>query len=189
VNAGPCNLGIMRCSRATSINCSSNDDCLNKPVGNCPVPTCSSRGTGTDPAPNQCENLECTDLGGGLGECTTGPDTTYCAGLVKSNGTGILTCDSDESCSEGVVGVDATPCGLVERNACFLDPVTATGDPDPSTPIGAAVFCIPPTTNPGINSAAGLPGPGRVVNQAKARTFCGNDTSQQYIPGVGGCAD
>ena len=31
--------------------------------------------------------------------------------------------------------------------------------------------------------------PEEVKNQAKARTFCGNDTTKQYIPGVGGCLD
>jgi cysteine-rich repeat protein len=190
IDAGPCNSSTTgRCSRVFSVMCTSNADCQNKPAGTCPPPICSSAGTGLAPLPNNCENFDCTDLGDGLSECTTGPDTTYCAGIVKANGGGLLTCGNDDACSPGNVGIDARPCGLVERSGCFLDPITATGVADPETPIGAAVFCIPPTTNGGINSAAGLPGPGRVVNQAKARTFCGNDTSQQYIPGVGGCDD
>jgi cysteine-rich repeat protein len=188
-NAGNCGATTFKCQFAASIGCATNSDCQGIPLGTCRVPTCSSIGTGDFPLPNACTNLECSDSGGGVGQCTTGPDSLYCDGVLKANGAGVLACQGDDSCTAGSVGVDAGFCTLVERSGCFLDPITVSGDPDPSTPIGASVFCIPPTSNVGINSAAGLPGPGRVINQAKSRTFCGNDTTQQYIPGVGGCAD
>ncbi len=189
-NGGTCNttLSTPRCTSASSKTCTTNADCNPTNLGACRVSTCSAKGSGEFPLPNQCIDQACTDNGDGTGICTTGPDALFCAGVLKANGKGVLSCQDDDGCSIGAVGVDARPCNLLERNGCFPDPIIAEGDPDPSTPIGAAVFCIPPTGNTGINAAAGLPGPGRVVNQAKARTFCGNDENKQYIPGVGGCA-
>ncbi len=191
-NVGPCTTSIGRCSKATSVTCTSDAQCLNANVGNCNPSTCSAKGPGsqgTFPLPNSCEDQLCTDLGGGVGECTTGPDTKYCAGVVKANGRGILSCNDDAGCAPGAVGVDARPCALIERAGCFLDPIVGSGVPDPSKPIGTAVFCVGPTSNSGINDVAGLPGPGRVTNQATAKTFCSNDTSKQYQPGVGGCIE
>ena len=81
----------------------------------------------------------------------------------------------------------AGDCTLVKRRPCFLDPIVGQGSPDPEYPLAAAVFCIPPTSNVGINSAAGLPGPGRAVNQGQARTFCASDNNVQYQPGGDVC--
>jgi hypothetical protein len=190
VSVGNCNQSIKRCQSATSIMCTTNADCSSVDVGDCNPSTCSVKGpgsTGEFPLPNGCTDLACTDLGGGEGECTIGPDATFCDAVVKANGGGILTCLSDEDCAAGVVGVDAGQCTLVERAKCFLDPITATGVADPQTPIGVATFCIPPTSNSGINVVAGLPGPGRIRNQATAATFCSTDRNVQYQPGVGGC--
>jgi cysteine-rich repeat protein len=191
VSAGNCNQSIKKCQQATSIACNVNSDCASVPVGPCRPSTCSVKGgnSATEPLPNGCIDFLCTDLGGGEGECTIGPDSRYCDAILKANGGGILSCLSDEDCDPGVVGVDAGQCTLTERAKCLLDPITITGDADPETPIGVATFCIPPTSNSGINTVAGLPGPGRIRNQATSRTFCGNDTSKQYIPGVGGCVD
>ena len=143
--------------------------------------------SGEFPLPNGCLDLACSDVGGGDGLCTDGPDARYCDAVVKANGRGILSCTFDDDCSIGSVGVDAGLCTLEERASCFLDPIVATGTADPQTPIGVATFCIPPTSNPGINSVAGLPGPGRIKNQATARTFCSTDHGVEYEPGVGGC--
>ena len=187
VDVGPCN-GISRCAKALTKTCTTNADCLVN-VGPCSEPVCTAKGTGGFPLPNQCTDLLCSDVGDGVGSCTTGPNARFCAGVVKANGSGVLTCQNDDGCAPSSVGVDARPCTLIERQACFLEPIVATGTPDPSEPIGASTFCIPPTTNSGINDAAGLPGPGKILNQAKARTFCKKDPTRQYIPGVGGCLD
>jgi ABC-type sugar transport system ATPase subunit len=40
---------------------------------------------------------------------------------------------------------------------------------------------------PAINTVAGLPGPGRVISQGAATTFCAGDHGVTYQPGVGGC--
>ena len=37
------------------------------------------------------------------------------------------------------------------------------------------------------DTVAGLPGPARIINQAKSTLFCKSDPTVQYMPGVGGC--
>jgi len=80
-------------------------------------------------------------------------------------------------------GADYGDCTLSTRRSCFLDPIEAVGDPDPEFPVAGAVFCIPPTENGGINVAAGLPGPGRVISQGAATTFCASNNDAAYTPG------
>lgn len=193
-DVGPCKLfgSTSRCESLLSQSCTTNTDCSSAAIGPCNPSTCAAKGlgsSGTFPFPNQCTDLLCSDIGGNLGECTIGPDERSCDGVVKANGTGILACNSQEDCSPSSVGIDAGDCTLLERRACFLDPIVAQGTPNPETPIGAAAFCVPPTSNSAINDVAGLPGPGRILNQAKTATFCESDTSKQYIPGVGGCLE
>ncbi|HYB99717.1 MAG TPA: hypothetical protein VEC57_11365 [Candidatus Limnocylindrales bacterium] len=186
-NVGTCTQ-IGRCSQATSLTCTTNADCQNRNVGPCNPPTCSSNGaSATLPKPNDCTGGVCNDVGGGEGECATGPDTGYCDGVTKANGDGILTCDDNADCAPDAVGIDAGDCSIFKRRECFLDPIVAQGAADTQFPVGAAAFCIPPTSSPAINSVAGLPGPGRVRNQAASATFCASDNNVQYQPGVGGC--
>ncbi|HYC54928.1 MAG TPA: hypothetical protein VEL28_08305 [Candidatus Binatia bacterium] len=192
VDVGPCLFppGIKRCAQATTLACDDNTDCLDRDLGACNLSTCGAIGAaGVFPKPNECQDGLCTDEGNGDGTCTTGPDQTTCDGIIRPNGKGILTCNSNEDCTPSVVGRDAGNCTIVERRDCFLDPIVAHGDPDPSEPVGAATFCIPPTSSEAINKVAGLPGPGRVTNQARSRTFCESDPSRQYQPGIGGCID
>jgi hypothetical protein len=188
VDAGPCNASIDRCSRATSLLCNSNADCLNESVGTCLAPTCSSRGgSGVDPLPNLCESHACSDLGDGTAECTTGPDTKFCSGVVQANGDGIVTCFDDDGCSFGVIGIDAQPCDLVQRQACFLDPIVATGSADPARPVLAETYCMGTLSTSGKNAVLGLPGPVRVERQTSLRSYCDSDPATLYSPGVGGC--
>ncbi|MBI5505594.1 MAG: DUF4215 domain-containing protein [Deltaproteobacteria bacterium] len=188
INAGNC-LGIKRCQLATAVPCTTNTDCASVDLGVCNPSTCNSNGAGVVPSPNDCDEFACSDVGGGEGECTTGPDGTSCDAVVRANGMGVLSCATNDDCSPEAVGIPAGSCTLVERRNCFLDPIVATGHADPAAPIGAAAFCIPPTSSPAINSVAGLPGPGRTVNQASSRLFCESDPSRRYTPGVGGCLD
>jgi hypothetical protein len=188
VDAGPCSMNIERCSRANSLLCESNADCLNESVGTCVAPTCSSRGSsGVDPLPNQCESQACSDLGGGTAECTTGPDVQYCSGVVQANGDGILPCYTEDDCSLGVVGVNAQPCDLVQRQPCFLEPIVATGSADPSRPVLAETYCLGTLSTSGKNAVLGLPGPARVEKQTSLRSYCDSDPATLYTPGVGGC--
>jgi hypothetical protein len=67
------------------------------------------------------------------------------------------------------------------------DTIVANGVADPESPVGVATFCIAKTSNGGINSVAGLPGPWRVVNQGSVTHFCASNPAITYTPGVGGC--
>jgi hypothetical protein len=97
---------------------------------------------------------------------------------VKADGAGINACLSNGDCGGGY-GL----CTIADQADCFLDPIVATGNADPEFPVAGAVFCIPPTSNSGVNSAAGLPGPGRVTSQGAARTFCASNHAVDYNPG------
>ena len=191
-NIGPCVLVNvqLKCQLKKTQVCGSNADCF-ADVGPCNPSTCSfdlDGSSGVATHQSSCVDDLCTDNGGGIGTCTLGPDSRSCDGVLKANGDGIWACSSDEECSASTTGQEAGSCTLVQPKGCFLDPIVAVGEASPSKPIGAAAFCIPPTTSSNaINSVAGLPGPGRIRNQATARTFCESNTQQQYIPGVGGC--
>lgn len=169
IDIGPCvqsNPTVKRCLRRPGVICTTDDNiCKNQPAGTCKTSTCSSKGRGVDPRPNKCNDGLCSDLGGGIGECTTGPDTIYCDGIVRPDGNGVYACSVDEDCYPSAIFVDGGNCTLHTRNGCFFDPVVATGTPSPSTPIGASVFCIPPVSNTGVNTVAGLPGPGRILDR------------------------
>jgi hypothetical protein len=179
VNLGPCLGGIQRCRKNTSLVCASNADCTNQPGGACTTQTCTGKvGAAPYPSPNFCADDICTDEGGGEGTCAAGPDFLYCDGLVKADGAGINSCFTNGDCG-GVYG----NCTVEDQADCFLDPIVAVGDPDPEFPVAGAVFCIPPTSNSGVNSAAGLPGPGRVLSQGAARTFCASNHAVEYNPG------
>ncbi len=169
-----------QCSNDTSTACTSNADCSGGG-------TCGDDGSGK-PLPDQCDTtLDCVDVGGGVGECGSGPVDTLCDGILRANGKGFIGCLANVDCEPGTIGVDAGACTLSETRPCFLDPVTASGVPSPTTPIGAASFCIPKTSNGGINTVAGLPGPAKIRNQVASTTYCASDNGTAYTPGVGGC--
>ena len=143
-----------------------------------------------DPSPNQCANAsECIPSGNGDGKgiCTDGPDDPFCDGIVRANGEGIIQCLTDFDCGVGAIGRDAGNCTLMKTRRCFQPTITSVGMADPNAPVGGTVFCIPPTGNGGINGAAGLPGPGRVLTQGISTLFCASNPSIEYTPGVGGC--
>jgi hypothetical protein len=191
-----CNFGPLKnscfcalCSGDTTMPCNSNAECEAAGAGEC-------NSFGGDRAPlvnNSCSlgtNEACVavDEGGLFGECMTGPDDRFCDAIVKASGAGFFGCTRDADCAESSVGVPAGFCTLVQRRECFLDPIIAIGEPDPQFPIGAATFCIGKVaSSPAINTVAGLPGPARIINQAKSTLFCKSDPSVQYMPGVGGC--
>jgi hypothetical protein len=165
------------CSSSNTTGCRTNADCTG--LGNCIVDAIE--------APNNCDDGVCNSVGGGEGECNTGPDDAFCDGITRPNGDGFIGCNSNADCDAGNIGIVGGNCTLSERRECFLNPITATGVMNANTPLGVAVFCIGKTSNSGINTVAGLPGPGRVINQASARTFCASNQAVQYTPGAGGC--
>lgn len=174
-----------RCSRDFTLVCTSNSDCQDRPVGTCVAPTCSSTSLDYAPKPNGCDQGLCSDVGNGEGECSSGPDDSYCDGVVKADGGGILECSTDFDCSVVAVGVDGGHCSIVQRRRCFLDPIVATGAADPMYPVTAAAYCMPPAGL--VNVAFGLPGPARLVSRTALSSRCASDPAVQYTPGIGGC--
>jgi len=137
---------------------------------------------------NGCSDLVCTPRGDGTGTCAAGPSSQFCDGVLKANGDALVTCLSNADCAGSDCGpVSCGACTLQGARDCFPPTIVAQGVEDPQFPIGAAAFCIGQTANPGINTVAGLPGPGRVLNQAESHLFCASDPAVEYVPGAGGC--
>ncbi|MFN2377932.1 MAG: hypothetical protein ABR538_15465, partial [Candidatus Binatia bacterium] len=189
LDVGPCiPVGAQkRCSKKTTKTCLSDAECLGETAGDCNPSRCSSSSNGAA-APNQCDDLECSDIGDGTGKCTTGPDALFCDGVVKANGSGVLACTHNEDCAPGVIGIDAGECDLAIRQGCFLDTIDASGSAHPSQPVTAAAICMPTTSGGGRNSVIGLPGPARIRRQSTLVSWCGSDPGNIYTPGSGGCA-
>jgi hypothetical protein len=116
--------------------------------------------------------FDCTDTSpvDGEGECTSGPVTKTCS---VASGHGQRACANDTDCGGG-----GGTC-VAGNRACFLTgtlspglvgsgTLTAVGMEDApmndvAHPTLGAVFCVAPTTAAAVNTAAGLPGPGRVT--------------------------
>jgi hypothetical protein len=208
-----CPCGI--CQFDSSVPCTSNADCpglgtcKNQALGKPRADGCSdspvtgvcevvSRVCTGDGETSCTSNGDCAGPGGTCvgveGQCpvANGPVDTYCDGVFRSSGEPYVTCNSNADCDAtdcgGGVGVGLCgTCSLTSLRKCFLNPLYVFGKADPETPVGAAAFCIPPTANTGINDVAGLPGPARVKNATRAKTFCASNPAVEYTPGVGGC--
>jgi hypothetical protein len=170
-----CHCGV--CSDDSTAPCSSNADCSVECV----------RVGQNDPRQNQCSDSTCTDSGDGSGQCDAGPMERFCDAIVRANGEGFIACLGNADCDPGTIGLEAGACTLSKLRGCFAPTILAQGTPDPEAPTIQSIFCIPPTSNGGINSVAGLPGPGRVLNQTISTSYCDAGRTQAYVPGVGGC--
>ena len=174
----------MVCSGDTTLACDGNAVCAAAGAG-----TYTVFANGANPKPNACTgDFTCADQGGGEGRCNQGPDDTFCDGIATAEGRGFVACNSNADCAASSCGV--VPCGqctVVERRACFLNTIEATGTPSPQQPTTVGTFCIPPTSNAGVNAVAGLPGPGRLANAQSSTLYCASNPSVVYTPGSGGC--
>jgi len=162
-----CPCGV--CSGDSSIACSSNSDCGG-------AGTCGGAAV-LVPRANECTGSSCTDLGGGEGECTTGPDQTFCNGVLRADGTPFVTCISNVDCDNADCGSGAGAglcgtCSLTKRRECFLDPIVATGTASTTDPVAIATYCMSQTASPGANAVIGLPGPARVKIDSSSVSRC-----------------
>ncbi len=173
-----------QCTGDTTVPCSSDADCVD--AGG----TCSSLGSGMNKGPNECDDgYACvpTEEGSNVGMCATGPDSRFCDAILRADGAGFIGCQTDADCAESTIGVAAGACTMTTRRACHMDTLVAEGAPSTGAPLGAAIFCIPPTGNAGINGVAGLPGAARLLNQSGAKLFCASDPTKRWYAGIGGC--
>ena len=103
--------------------------------------------------PSACIGRRC----GADGRCPEGPLDGNCS-KAPYRGCRIGTGPAD--CEATIPG--SGECETAVR-PCFGERITATGHCDPKTPTYVAVFCTPQTRAMALNSAAGLPGPARLV--------------------------
>jgi hypothetical protein len=146
----------------------------------CPGSQCARKGEPTKPSACLDDTatvgvLDCADGDGdGEGECSAGPITSNCS---VASGHAQRGCGNDADCG-GAVG----SCESANRK-CFLtggftgkvgsNTLTAAGMEDPpvddvSHPTLGAVFCVGATNSDSVNTAAGLPGAGRVTIRGTA---------------------
>jgi hypothetical protein len=102
---------------------------------------------------NGCMNGRCD----GSSKCNGAPIDGVCSKAPYRGcrpGSGRDDCDA--------VQAGSGECKTLER-PCFGEKITARGHCDPKMPTYVAIFCTPQTRAAGLNSAAGLPGPSRLV--------------------------
>lgn len=174
----------MVCTGDTTLACDSNAVCAAAGAG-----TCTTFANGANTKPNGCTgDFLCADQGDGEGRCNQGPDSSFCDGVTTAEGHGFVACNSNADCASSSCGsVSCGQCTILERRPCFLDTIEATGTPSPGQPTTVGTFCIPPTSNAGVNAVAGLPGPGRLANAQRSTLYCSSNPSVVYTPGSGGC--
>lgn len=170
----PCDFGsdlcsCRVCSDDESVACSNNGDCSAASAGTCTA-------GGTDLRPNRCFDGTCTADGNGEGLCLAGPDDSYCDGVVRANGKGIISCASNSDCSF----IDAGDCTLSESRRCFLDSISGTGSASTSSPKLASAFCAAASSNVAINSALGLPGPVKLKHDGATALPCAGNPAMSY---------
>ena len=155
-----CHCGI--CSENPALACSADSDCAAAAAGTC------EKKANLDPRPNQCDGSgACTAGPEGDGVCAEGPTDHACDGVVRADGEGFIACLANDDCDLGVLGVDAGDCTLAKPRECFLPTIDGQGTPDPETPVGAAIYCVPPTAGAGKNAVWGVVGPARIVSQMR----------------------
>jgi len=177
--AVPCGIGgadlchCGRCDADEGIPCRANADCVS--VGGACGPV-----SVTSPQPNDCNDGTCTDIGDGQGECLADPET-YCDGLLRISGRGLIGCNTNADCEAGALGIDAGDCLHVENKSCFPNSVSVSGTPDPTSPIVVSAECIAPSANnPAANVVAGYPGPGFRKMDVGAELRCAGDPGSTY---------
>jgi hypothetical protein len=171
------------CTGDVTVPCNADSDCSG--VGG----TCTSIGSGVDTQPNGCADLTCT---GGL--CLDpGSDVKYCDGYLAGDGSGVLTCTTDGDCDtlDSICpGGDCGNCTITESRPCFTSgtggSIGAAGRAGTDGAVLGSAFCSPPTSNGGVNAAAGSPGPATAELKFRFTGQCANGTAWQF-PGGSNC--
>jgi hypothetical protein len=162
------------CSGDATLTCRTDTDCTSMGAG-----TCTNAG-GALRKPNDCSDLTCSALGSGEGACASAPDDTFCDGYTKADGEGYLPCSANSDCT----ALGAGTCSKSKRRPCFLNPIEAAGVAGSDGAELVSTFCAPATSSPSVNSAIGLPGPGRVIVDVDYTRFCSDGTTEFQLSGA-----
>lgn len=88
----------------------------------------------------------------------------FCPGQLQANACIGGRCGPDGRCPDGPIDTDCSSGTCVASlRPCFGETLPVAGKCDAAQPTFAAVFCVPATGATALNSAAGLPGPARLV--------------------------
>jgi hypothetical protein len=148
--------------------------------------TCSTNGSGVaQMLPNGCASsaFACP----ASGECAA-DSTLFCDLFVRADGRGIYPCSIDGDCvtiAGECPGGNCGTCTLSEPVPCLpasISAATGTNSGGEHAVLGTN-FCIPPTSNPGINAAAGSPGPGRVLIDFNFDILCDDGITEMDYGG------
>jgi hypothetical protein len=181
--SGTCHCSV--CSGDDLVGCSTDQECADLGVGTCGMPITTGGG---NPSQNECTGgpSECVadSENPGMGNCDNGPYGSFCDGFEHGSGGGIIPCASDGDCTLYNLFCPGNSCGTCSLNnydrSCFLPTVTATGVPGIFNSEGVSTFCSAPTGNSGVDSAGGLPGPGRVRLDFDFNVWCDGSTTNRF---------
>jgi hypothetical protein len=185
----------LQCSGDPTVGCSSDAECSTLGLGTCSV------NTGPQAKANACDDGICTASGptsGGI--CAANDPDTFCDGLTRGDGSGLLTCNDNADCEAldpDCPGGDCGSCTLFQNRACFPDPMGAQGSDAvvgaiPSASVYGAelvsTLCVPATSNATIDTSVGLPGPARLLIDFDNLGRCGaNPLASFELPGGSNC--
>ncbi len=131
--------------------------------------------------PNACNSGTCVLDGTGAGKCSPNMVDNQCSVEIFRGCTGNADCrppSEGGTCSTCATGMQtcttkARPCFPGATAGMVTGPIVRTGTPSTTNPTLVSTFCIPATSSSGVNTAAGLPGPGALSLPSKA---CFDDT-------------
>jgi len=206
-NPSYCQSGTCHCSVCTGdplVGCSTDQECIDLGVGTCGTNIITGAG---NPKENDCDGgpSDCVadPENPGMGVCDSGPFNNFCDGAVRLNGTGIIPCITNGDCSSldsFCPGGDCGDCTTFDtdtmsevpnfsvQRSCFLPTVSATGVPGIFSSEGVSTFCSAPTGALAVDSAGGLPGPGRVRLAFDFNVWCEGSTTNRFnLPAGSNC--
>ncbi len=194
VGGANCAAGTCHCSECTAdptVGCATTADCTAAGLGG----TCGVNLGGNNPRQNSCTAgiADCTadSNNPGMGACNQ--IDKFCDGAVRPDGSGIIPCSNDASCNAYTSICDGGVCGSCVQGlpksarSCFLPTISATGTSGVFDSEGVSVFCSAATSNGTVNSAAGLPGPGRVKLDFDFDILCSDHATTYQLPGGMNC--
>lgn len=185
----------LQCSGDSSVGCSSDAYCAARGLGTC------SANTGPPARANACDDGVCTASGPSSGgQCLANAPDRYCDGVTRNDGSGLLTCNVNADCAAldaSCPGGDCGDCTMLQRRACFPDPLGATGSDAEADAVPAAgvygadlvgTLCVPATGNLPIDASVGLPGPARLLINFDFAARCASDPTRTFeLPGGSNC--
>jgi len=168
-----CHCGV--CQTDQTIPCSSDANC---PTGD----VCGDFQPGVNPLPNPCDDIFCTENAGdpGQGSCLADSPVTYCDGVLRAEGTGLLNCTTNADCVPPAKTINAGNCLLEEQPRCYPASFSLTGTPSPTAPYVVSAVCQAPSNSPSANFVAGYPGPGVRQEQLNVTLPCAGNPGSSY---------